>query len=218
MRTIAIGDIHGCFYTFAALLHKVGYNSSKDTLIFLGDYIDRGPHSYTVVDALIQLQRKHGKDKCICLRGNHEQFAIDNNGCLDFLWSYNGGYQTIDSYERHDFSIQNHMWWYRSLPIYYQTDKFIFCHAGLTYPDLLSNTPNEILWNRAWMEIDSRPREKKVVFGHTPMREVPFFVKTGDICIDGGCVFDGNLCAMIIDENGNYSFEHVPKSEKDNLS
>lgn len=57
-----------------------------------------------------------------------------------------------------------------------------------------------------------------MVFGHTPMREVPFFAKTGDIGIDGGCVFDGNLCAMIIDENNNYHFEHVPKSEKDNLS
>ena len=78
-RTIAIGDIHGCYYTLIDLLQKIDYQSGRDTLIFLGDYIDRGPHSYQVVSQLKRLRAQVG-DSCICLRGNHEQMAIDNHG------------------------------------------------------------------------------------------------------------------------------------------
>lgn len=215
MRQIIIGDIHGCFYSFMDLLDKIKYDGSDDQLILLGDYIDRGPYSCQVVEALIQMQRKHGKENCICIRGNHEQFMLDSNGCLDYVWACNGGQQTISSYEENNFLIQDHMWWYMSLPIYYQTDRFIFCHAGLTYPDLLSNTQKDMLWNRTWLEIDSRPREKTVVFGHTPMKNIPYIAMTGDIGIDGGCVFGKKLCAMVMPEHESYYFESVVKSPKD---
>ena len=76
-RLVAIGDIHGCVHTLKDLLNRVSYSSQTDTLVFIGDYIDRGYFSYEVVDMLIKLQHQVGKDKVVCLRGNHEQMAID---------------------------------------------------------------------------------------------------------------------------------------------
>ena len=76
-RLVAIGDIHGCVHTLKDLLNRVSYSSQTDTLVFIGDYIDRGYFSYEVVDMLIKLQHQVGRDKVVCLRGNHEQMAID---------------------------------------------------------------------------------------------------------------------------------------------
>ena len=75
MRTIIIGDIHGCYYTLLNLLEKVEYDKQNDKLVFVGDYIDRGNNSFEVVEYLINLQKEVGKDKCVCLIGNHEHMA-----------------------------------------------------------------------------------------------------------------------------------------------
>lgn len=76
-RLVAIGDIHGCLHTLKDLLRMVSYSSQTDTLVFVGDYIDRGRFSCEVVNMLMKLQQQLGKDKVVCLRGNHEQMAID---------------------------------------------------------------------------------------------------------------------------------------------
>lgn len=211
-RIITIGDIHGCYHTMVDLLLKVNYDSATDTLIFLGDYIDRGPFSYKVVKTLQKLQSQVGKDKVICLRGNHESLPMNYSHTV---WMRNGGMFTLYDYERNGVEIQEDFGWFRSLPLYHQTEQFIFCHAGLTYPDLISNSEEDLLWGRSWLEIDARPREKRVIFGHTPFREVPCFPRTGDIGIDGGCVFGNQLCAMIIQKSGEYDFITVQKAPKD---
>lgn len=93
-RLVAIGDIHGCVHTLKDLLNRVSYSSQTDTLVFIGDYIDRGYFSYEVVDMLIKLQHQVGKDKVVCLRGNHEQMAIDAYRHGNYpLWYRNGGAQ-----------------------------------------------------------------------------------------------------------------------------
>ena len=183
-RIIAIGDIHGCYHTMVDLLLKVNYDSATDTLIFLGDYIDRGPFSYKVVKTLQKLQSQVGKDKVICLRGNHESLPMNYSHAV---WMRNGGMFTLYDYERNGAEIQ----------------------------DLISNSEEDLLWGRSWLEIDARPREKRVIFGHTPFREVPCFPRTGDIGIDGGCVFGNQLCAMIIQKSGEYDFITVQKAPKD---
>lgn len=211
-RMIVIGDIHGCYHTLMDLLEKVNYNKNTDTLIFLGDYIDRGKYSFEVVNYLINLQKEVGKDKCICLMGNHEymSFGMDDN-----LWNLNGGKKTKKSYYRHNTNVRIHKWWFKKLPLFYETDKFIFCHAGLTYPNLKDNDLDDLIWGREWIEYKTVPNEKQVVFGHTPYNN-PNIYKTNDgsICIDSGCVFDGNLCAMII-LNDKYEFVYSYKSDLD---
>ena len=91
-RLIAIGDIHGCFYTLESLLEKAKWNPKTDTLVFIGDYIDRGKNSMAVVLTLIGMQIKHGKEKVVCLRGNHEQMAINAHRKNETdVWFMNGG-------------------------------------------------------------------------------------------------------------------------------
>ena len=98
-RLIIVGDIHGCYHTLLDLLRKLDYVSHTDTLVFVGDYIDRGPWAFDVVRTLRELQRQVGRDRVICLRGNHEQFAIDYAGSLTPRWERNGGAATLRSYD-----------------------------------------------------------------------------------------------------------------------
>lgn len=76
MGLIAIGDIHGCAITMDALLDRI-QPGPDDTLIFIGDYIDRGPDSKGVIDRLIRLREEQ---ECVFLRGNHEELLL---GYLD---------------------------------------------------------------------------------------------------------------------------------------
>lgn len=214
-RLIAIGDIHGCFYTLKKLLIKVNYTSATDTLVFIGDYIDRGPFSCEVVEFIKHLQHQVGKEKCICLRGNHEQMAINADGAENPLWMQNGGYATLDSYERSGVDIANSISWFKTLPLVYDTPEIIFCHAGLAKPLLKDNTEFDILWSREWLK-DTEPREKQVVFGHTPNRQgLAYAVPTGDICIDSACYYGGALCALVINEDGTSECVYAPKAEED---
>ena len=77
------------------------------------------------------------------------------------------------------------------------------------------NTEEDLLWGREWIAYDRQPREKQVVFGHTPLRTfLPYAAGTGDICIDCGCVYGGSLCALVIQEDGSRTLVSVRKSER----
>jgi serine/threonine protein phosphatase 1 len=105
-RTIAIGDIHGCADEMKGLIERL-CPKPDDHLVFLGDYVDRGPDSYGVIEYLLALQ-----DRCICtfLRGNHEDMMLmaiyteqhrnDPSQELLKVWLYNGGQKALDSYRR----------------------------------------------------------------------------------------------------------------------
>lgn len=219
-RLIAIGDIHGCYHTLQALLDRLSYNKDSDILVFIGDYIDRGCNSYEVVTLLRNLQHEAGEEKVICLRGNHEQMAIDAcESSHRSLWIRNGGQATIDSFRRNKQSMVPAIEWFESLPLVYDTPEILFCHAGLSRPLLKDNTPDDLIWGRDWIYCDRKPREKQVVFGHTPSRNgTAYMTDTGDICIDAACVFGKNLCALIIQEDGASTCIYEPKSPKDNFS
>ena len=215
-RLIIVGDIHGCYHTLLDLLRKLDYVSRTDTLVFVGDYIDRGPWAFDVVRTLRELQRQVGRDRVICLRGNHEQFAIDYAGRLTPRWERNGGAATLRSYDLNGADMEDDIAWFRSLPLVYDAGEILICHAGLRYPQLCDNTEEDLLWGREWIAYDRQPREKQVVFGHTPLRTfLPYAAGTGDICIDCGCVYGGSLCALVIQEDGSRAFVSVRKSEKD---
>ena len=98
MRELVIGDIHGCIRSFQKLLEVVAPQES-DTLIFLGDYVDRGPDSFGAVETLIGL-----KTKCtvIALRGNHEQMLLQAMEDREAYksWCMYGGRETMESYAK----------------------------------------------------------------------------------------------------------------------
>ena len=97
-RTIAIGDIHGCRKEFEALLSAIAPNAD-DELVLLGDYIDRGPESWGVIERILKLQNEC---KVISILGNHELMLLDASYDQDALrpWLGFGGDATLESYRR----------------------------------------------------------------------------------------------------------------------
>lgn len=239
MRTIAISDPHGCYDEFNLLLEKIEYNPTSDKLILLGDYIDRGTKSKQMVERVKALHEEWG---VIVLRGNHDQMFLDSmlqdNEEADALHLHNGGLQTIESYVgygwfEHGFSFEryweakefirkgykSHIEFMERLPYIHEDKEHIFVHAGINpfAGGLAEQTPDDFLWVRELFLFSPTCLEKKVVFGHTPTvriheREGVWFGKD-KIGIDGGCVFGGQLNALVI-EDCSYKTFHVKKGER----
>ncbi len=191
MGLIAIGDVHGCSRSLGALLKKLN-PGADDELIFIGDYIDRGPDSRGVIDRLITLQEQ---TNCRFLKGNHEELFLDyiDNDSYD-LWAMNGGIATMTSYTESDgvHFPDEHIQFMRDSELYVETEEFFFVHAGLK-PDLTveenkkQNDPQIFLWERSHLKAAALSWEKTVVCGHTPQPKVTN--KERLINIDTGCVF-----------------------------
>jgi diadenosine tetraphosphatase ApaH/serine/threonine PP2A family protein phosphatase len=199
-KIYAIGDIHGCYDRLKALMEKVPIDYSRDTLVFIGDYIDRGPHSVEVVDYLIQL--KNRVPEAIFLKGNHEDM-LDKflNGADRFNYLLNGGQQTLDSYllkpiESEFFPIPpDHMEFFKSLRLFYETEEFIFVHAGLRPRVALELQKTEdLLWIRGKFVSTKYDFGKRVIFGHTPLKKP--LVEPNKIGIDTGAVY-GNVLTCV---------------------
>ncbi len=96
MRRYVIGDIHGCAKALRTLIETIQPNE-EDEVIFLGDYIDRGPNSRDVVQQILELQQRC---KVIPLRGNHEimLLGVVLGGLDETVWLENGGISTVSSY------------------------------------------------------------------------------------------------------------------------
>jgi len=198
-RLIAIGDIHGCLAALRTILDAIA-PGSDDTIVTLGDYIDRGLDSRGVIDCLIHLQ-----SSCLLvpLLGNHDVMLIDiRNGQPELLtdWLLFGGNATLLSYGtlKPKAIPENHIEFLENCPLYYETEKHIFLHA--TYDPKLPldrQTSQTLLWDKI------RPTPpgphcsgKTVIVGHTAQR-------TGQIldlgylkCIDTCCYGEGWLTAM----------------------
>ena len=164
-------------------------------LIFLGDYIDRGPDSRGVITRCLQLQRKY---RCTFLRGNHETYLIDcleGRGLSD--WMANGGQQTLYSYESHRGTWEipsDHLDFLHATIAYLDTSDYFFVHGGLppdrTIAECLKHCdPDEFLWRRPPRRDQRVAWEKTVVVGHTPV-SVPLR-RHRMIGIDTGCVYAG---------------------------
>lgn len=198
-RVIAIGDVHGCIETLKALITKI-QPTSKDKIIMLGDYFDRGPSSGEVYKYLKVMDSVWN---CTFLKGNHEDMmvkAIRNQD--DSLWMYNGGFYTKQSFTISDVKIGEVVNWADNLPLWTETKNHYFVHAGLPYGNPEDNDEKDMLWDREHINSPVNAADKRVVFGHTPNHK-PYFTKSGNICIDSGCVFGYSLSAMIIADNDN---------------
>jgi len=192
-RVLAVGDIHGQREKLARLMEKVK-PTPEDELVFLGDYIDRGPDAKGVIEYLIALQKRLPRAHFI--RGNHEQMLLDylEEGDELGFYLYNGGGATLSSYERDgrpDIPL-HHLEFLRNLPFYHQTDEFIFVHAGLRPPlPLEEQDPQDLLWIRQEFLRSSYSWGKTVVFGHTPVSEPSFAPER--IALDTGAGHGGPL-------------------------
>lgn len=205
MRTIVIGDIHGCYEELKQLIVDLKdnreYNKDTDRLIFLGDYIDRGKDSRKVIEYIKELQEEN--NNVIALMGNHEKMCIDFMARSYDGWLYNGYIPTIDSYGSYK-ELEKDIGWMRSLPLYYEDENFIYVHAGINpNKPLEQNSEFELLWQREDFIYNRTKINKTVIFGHTPSQlmtdsDKPYKTSAGHIGIDTGCVFGGYLTALII--------------------
>lgn len=209
MGLIAIGDIHGCPKSLDALLHRID-PSSDDHLLFVGDYIDRGPDSKKVIDRLLELREEV---ECTFLRGNHESMMVEylDSGTFD-LWRMNGGVSTLQSYKRDGKAEINipraHAEFVRETKLHHETENYLFVHAGLK-PDLTIEENLErhgedvLLWERGHLNASEVAWEKPVVCGHTPRPDPVDRKKL--VLIDTGCVYHmqpgmGRLTAVHLPE------------------
>jgi len=204
-RIYVMGDIHGCFDKFSTLMDKVKPDLTKETMVFLGDYIDRGPASYHVVEHVMKLKKNY--PNVITLMGNHERVLLDFlHGVDPILFLQNGGEETLLSYSNqcHDkrgeiFIPSEHLDFFRNLSLYYETQDYIFTHAGLSPTVLLTEQKEEdLLWIREEFIYSSHDFGKLVVFGHTPFLDP--FVGFNKIGIDTGAVFGNVLTCLILPE------------------
>ncbi len=212
-RTIAIGDIHGHAEALKSLIARVD-PQPIDTVVFLGDYVDRGPDSCGVIQQVIELS---ARCKTITLMGNHEQMMLKACNDPDSIqaWLDMGGDLALDSYSTH-FDIsdvpQAHREFLDRLLRSHETATHFFIHANYA--------PNQEITQQdsvtaLWRSLEDLPRQhysgRTAVVGHTPQPQGQVLDLGYLLCLDTGCGFGGYLTAMDVeshelwqvDEQGN---------------
>ena len=201
-KIFAIGDIHGCIIKLQALVSMLPFDAEQDTLLFVGDYIDRGPDSKGVIDYLIALKKEIRS--VVFLSGNHERMFLNyyrhNKGKELFL--INGGESTIISYghaglkDGRKMNVpESHLEFFTSLRTFYETEDYIFVHAGLK-PGIPweKQDPDDMLSIRREFVESAEDFGKTVVFGHSSLDEP--LVEPNKIGIDTGAVYGGKLTCV----------------------
>ena len=203
-KIFVVGDIHGCYEKLCALMDKIPIDMNQDQLLFIGDYIDRGPGSIEVMDFLIDLKKR--SPGIIFLKGNHEDMLQNYlDGSDRFTYLLNSGQQTLDAYLNNrdasdDYPVPPaHLEFLDALRLYYQTEDYIFVHAGLREKiPLESQKEADLLWIRDEFIYSDYDFGKRVIFGHTPFKEP--LVQTNKIGIDTGAVYGNQLTCVQLPE------------------
>ncbi len=199
MRTIVVGDIHGCAKALRALLEAIA-PQPQDQLVFLGDYVDRGPDSKGVIEQLIELQQQC---QTVCLLGNHEiMFRGALRGLNPDLWLEIGGRPTLTSYGgRLDNVSAAHRSFLDALLPYFETDQHLFVHANYLADKPLEQQPEQTLfWEHLADRLPDPHHSGKHVFcGHTPQPQGGIGYFGHFTCLDTGCVSGFWLSAIDVD-------------------
>lgn len=201
-RTIAIGDLHGYLDAFDALLEAIR-PTADDTIVTLGDYVDRGPDSRGVIERLIQLE---GECHLVPIFGNHDQMVLDiadGNASLFLDWLQFGGEMTLDSYDSAsptDFP-KTHLDFLRRCVPWHETERNIFVHASYIRELPMEQQPLEVL---RWDSLNYRLpglhcSGKKAIVGHTAQKDGCPLELEYLVCIDTWVYGDGYLTALDVD-------------------
>jgi serine/threonine protein phosphatase 1 len=206
MAVYAIGDIHGCLDALKTVFKAVA-PSSQDLIIFLGDYVDRGPNSRQTIQWVIDHRDKYN---FITLKGNHEIMMMRSRVDSEFLdrWKGYGGSETLDSYGASsplDWSIvPEHHWAFMedALSIFTHGE-FIFVHAGLEPGIALHQQSDQaIYWDKNEHPIAYKD-DKKVICGHTARKNGLIADFGHTICIDT-YAYGGQWLTCLDVESGKY--------------
>ncbi|MBT8044666.1 MAG: serine/threonine protein phosphatase [Verrucomicrobiae bacterium] len=208
MRTLVIGDIHGSLSALEALSEFVDF-APDDTIVTLGDYVDRGPDSKEVIDFLIELRESH---EVVTLKGNHEVMMENARHSEQelYFWLMNGGEATLNSFHvanpnRLGKEVSQRYWHFiAACDRFYETSNQIIVHAGLdAETDLEDQDDRDLYWRRI---LNTEPHQsgKKLICGHTPQKNGDPLVLDHAVCIDTFAFGkDGWLTCLDI-ETGTY--------------
>ncbi|MBL9171481.1 MAG: serine/threonine protein phosphatase [Verrucomicrobiales bacterium] len=203
MRTLAIGDIHGCSSALQALLARV-VPRSEDRIVFLGDYIDRGPASCQVVDQLLELRGSH---ETVFVRGNHEVMIMDArlDGLSARLWGACGGWETLESYDiRPEKGLEA---WAQRIPAthwnffnhtvrFWEDERSLFVHAALdSEVEMIHQTDDWLFWE-GFRQIRPHRSGRRVICGHTAQLNGQILDVGHATCIDTGAGYGAWLTCL----------------------
>jgi serine/threonine protein phosphatase 1 len=199
----AIGDIHGNLDLLERLMEKLQPDLARDRLVFMGDYLDRGPRPKGVVDYVLRLKSKAPPEQVVCLKGNHEAMFLNFLQGQDLeLFLYNGGISTLRDYwgdgwaDRRELILPpDHRRFFEELKLYYETRDYLFVHGGLKPGVPVAEQDEEdLLWIRGDFIASMEDFGKKVIFGHTPFR-APLLMPN-KIGIDTGAAYGNRLTCL----------------------
>ena len=228
LRLYAIGDVHGCIDKLQSVYHWIDTDLTARPpidwrLIHLGDYVDRGPDSKAVIEAVMRRVSDH---RAYALFGNHERQFLDYLGSADSEtfsnWITYGGMATFQSYGvelkgepvygafddlkertalREDLLAKvpkAHVNFMTTLPYVLRFGDFVFAHAGIRPGVSLDDQePQDLIWIREPFLSSAEDHGAVVVHGHTPRRVVE--IRPNRIGIDTGAVFGGPLTCLVLE-------------------
>jgi serine/threonine protein phosphatase 1 len=200
----AVGDIHGMSSMLEPALDKLlGMLRPNDAVVFLGDYIDRGPDSEGVIKRLVRFRKQHAG--CIFLRGNHEDLLLrahQGDRRREETWLFNGGMTTLAS-----FGLGGNSDWKRKFPkwaldfisatqVAIKTEHYHFVHAGIVPFGVETEVESDLdprLWIREPFIRYGNSPGRIVVFGHTPQDDHRPLIHTNKVGLDTGACQGGPL-------------------------
>ena len=221
-RVYAVGDIHGRADLLRRIEGLIGDDAAtapglRKVVVYLGDYVDRGPESFQVVEHLIT----HPLDgfETVHLKGNHEEFLIRfvEDGTMGAAWMMNGGSATLVSYDVSAFNLffgeaglerarkrlqrtipQEHLDFYHGLGLTHVEGDYLFVHAGLR-PGVALDEQKEgdLIWIREEFLDADAGFDKMVVHGHSIEAEPS--IRAHRIGIDTGAYHTGRLTCLVLE-------------------
>lgn len=230
-RKLVVGDIHGGLKALKQVLERANV-TSKDTLIFLGDFVDGWSESPQVIDFLMELGEKQN---CIFIRGNHDDLLLNylKTNAYSEEWFQHGGKTTVNGYAKVDFQTkQKHICFLEKLESYYlDSENRLFIHAGFTnlkgiefehfkplfYWDRTLWEMALALDNKIPVESELYPNRlklyKEIYIGHTPTTKINITVPVKKACvwnIDSGAAFTGPLTLLDVETKEFWQSEPLP--------
>jgi len=210
-RILAVGDIHGDLHRLRELWEKIAFDDAQDLLVFLGDYIDRGPQSVEVLRFVRELLEQYENVYALC--GNHEAMMLDylaQNGLGGFdpmdIWLSNGGAATYKQLcKMPPAQAEDLLRFVKKRPLYHRIDYegrgILFVHAGVN-PARKKQIAHDLLWIRDAFYKNYRGKDL-VVVGHTPTQSLrrgastPLFLPNNIIACDTGSFLPGGRISCV---------------------
>jgi len=219
MRTIIIGDIHGCHRQLSDLLTFLNPDPDTDRLILLGDLFDRGPDSWEVFQTVQWLAASFG-DRFVLLRGNHEDYLLTEKLTLKqrMVWNRVGRGTTAASFKKHGARMEDAIPFLEEhTQLYFREEGLQCVHAGLAVDPIWDNDPWTMVHDHG-IVLQNQYAGPFTVTGHIALEVPVWFAGDGEytevvpwgedrllppqgiLCIDTGCGKGGPLTALVLED------------------